>query len=151
LEVLAANPALGRLTDLYLQPRSYAYVDSPTGGLPITLEGLRAVVNSPHLKSLSHLALTMTDFGDAGCEAIVRSGVLKRLRVLDLPYGSITNAGARALAKCPDLKHLEYLFLDHNGLTRAGLRALKATGVSVRADHQHPPGSDDYLYEGDIE
>jgi uncharacterized protein (TIGR02996 family) len=150
LEVLAKNAAFGSLTHLLLHPKAatpWWASDQPY----IKAEGVRAVLNSRHLKGLTHLQLRCTDIGDAGCEAVVRSGILKRLKVLDLRHGCITDAGARTLAACPDLKNLELLDLARNALTKAGIKVLKQTGVKVFADYQHAPDDTEYLYDGDIE
>src|SRR5262249_38112871 len=123
----------------------------------ITRAGVRAVLNSPHLASLTHLRLRMTDVGDRGCKEIVESGILKRLQVLDLAHGCIGDAGAKALAACPDLRRLELLDLTRNQLTPSGIKSLKATGVKLKADKQHGPQSldeddeDHFLMDGDIE
>ena len=148
LEVLAGNGALGNLTRLSLQPNTGAYWNDRS---PYTLAGFRALVQSPYLKSLTHLHLHQTNFGDAACEELVSSGVLKRLKVLDLMYGSMTDAGARLLAKCPDVKNLELLQLTRNGLSEFGIRALRKAVANVVADEQHAPNDLGYLYEGDME
>jgi uncharacterized protein (TIGR02996 family) len=150
LEVLAENPALARLTHLLLHPHGYAH----PGAAFLDLTGVRALVRSPHLRSLTHLQIRLCDMGDAGCAEIVASGILKRLKVLDLRHGRITDAGARTLAACPDLRNLERLELRRNGLTRAGVAALEATGVAVRADAQQTAAElahHEYLYDGDFE
>jgi uncharacterized protein (TIGR02996 family) len=147
LEVLAKNPALGNLTYLMCHPQAAA----EGAGSLITSPGVRAVLRSPHLKSLSTLCLHQTDFGAAGCSEIIASGALRRLKVLDLAFGSITDDGARLLAECPDLRHLETRDLSHNGLTGKGIKALRATGINVLAEEQHDADDMAYLYEGDIE
>jgi hypothetical protein len=150
LEVLAENPALANLTHLLLHPHGSAYASE----LYLDLAGVRAVVHSPHLRSLTHLQIRLCDMGDAGCTEIVASGILKRLKVLDLRHGRITDAGARVLAACPDLHNLERLDLVRNALTAAGVAVLEATGVSVRADRQQTRGElarREYLYDGDCE
>src|SRR5262249_44549019 len=114
---------------------------------------------SPHLKSLTHLQLRTSDFGDKGVDEIIKSGILKRLKMLDLRGGTITDKGAKALAACPDVKNLELLVLSRNCLTKAGGAALKATGVKLEADgmwqasdeESEYGGLPEYLYEGDIE
>jgi uncharacterized protein (TIGR02996 family) len=130
LELIAGNPSLGNLIYLLLQP-----VTSP---VPlIDLAGVRTVIQSPHLRSLTHLQLRRSDLGDVGCTEIVTSGILKRLKVLDLRHGEITDAGARILADCPDLKHLECLDIGRNGLTQTGIDALRRIlGDKLRADDQ---------------
>jgi uncharacterized protein (TIGR02996 family) len=153
LELLAANPSLRRLTHLLLQPHA---LEPRHDHAYITLEGVRALVHSPHLVSLSHLQLRLSDMGDAGVEEIVRSGLLARLKSLNLGPGRITDAGARLLAGCPDLRRLEALDLHNNRLSDEGIAALQATGVPLVADNQRDPltpEDDDYEYlaEGDWE
>jgi uncharacterized protein (TIGR02996 family) len=147
---LAKNPSLGRLTHLLCHP--HALEEEPF----IRLPGLKAVVHSTTLPSLTHLQLRLSDFGDKGAAEIVASGALKRLKVLDLRGGTITDKGAQELAACPDLRNLESLNLDRNCLTRTGVRALRETGVRLTAEKQWQPSGDEYadteyLYEGDIE
>ena len=157
LEALAENPALGRLTHLLCFPHSFAgeYDDQlrRMTRTIITPAGVRAVVNSPHLTSLTHLQLRCCDGGDAMAEEIVKSGVLKRLKVLDLRHGFITDEGARRFARCRDAKKLEVLDLINNRLTDAGIAALEAAGVRVRADRQQeaPYRDEQIFYYGDSE
>jgi uncharacterized protein (TIGR02996 family) len=148
LEVLAANTALANLNRLLLHPHA---ANEPL----INLAGVRAVLHSPHLRSLTHLQLRCSDLGDVGCTEIVTSGILKRLKVLDLRHGEITDAGARILADCPDLRRLERLDIDRNGLTQPGIDALRRVlGDKLRADDQQTAAElaqQHYLSEGDGE
>lgn len=155
LETLAGNARLGRLphlTHLLLHPKA---VGSWSGSeVYITHDGVRALLDSPLRHTLTHLRLRLTRLGDAGCELFVASGVLARLQQLDLRHGCITDDGARILAACPDLKKLKLLDLAHNQLTEVGIARLQATGVPLRAEHQHDEEGDDapeYLMEGDYE
>jgi uncharacterized protein (TIGR02996 family) len=126
---LASNPALSNLTRLWL--RSWASRQS------LDLTGVRAVVQSPHLRALTHLHLHRSDLGDVGCTEIVTSGILKRLKVLDLRHGEISDSGARILADCPDLRNLELLDVERNALTQAGIDALRRVlGSAVRVESQ---------------
>ncbi len=160
LDKLAANPSLTNLTALLCHPHALEH-DGDDDGAYIRLTHLRAVCRSPYLKSLTHLRLRLTDFGDGGAKELVESGVLKRLKVLDLQGGCMTDAGAAVLAACPDLKNLEALNLSRNALTPAGAALLQATGVKADVSRQHDgkPDEDEdedgqmpeYLYEGDIE
>jgi uncharacterized protein (TIGR02996 family) len=130
LEVLARNPALGNLTHLLLHPQAFI---EPL----IDLTGVRAIVNSRHLRSLTHLQLHGSDLGDVGCTEIVTSSILKRLKVLDLRHGEITDAGARILADCPDLRRLELLDIERNALTQSGIDGLRRVlGPALRGDNQ---------------
>jgi uncharacterized protein (TIGR02996 family) len=127
VELLSQNPALGNLTHLMLHPHA-AYESV----LPLTR--VAPVFHSPHLKSLTHLQLRLSDMGDEGVREIVSSGILKRLKWLDLRHGRITDEGAALFAACPDAKNLERLDLSRNGVTSSGLRALRKAGVSAVAD-----------------
>jgi uncharacterized protein (TIGR02996 family) len=131
LEILADNPSLARLTHLLC----HSHV--PEDVMPITLEGLSAVVASPHLTSLTHLRLRLTVFGDEGIERIIASGILGRLKVLDLRHGRVSDEGARALARCPEARRLELLDLSRNELTEDGIRALAEAGIRARTEFQH--------------
>jgi uncharacterized protein (TIGR02996 family) len=145
---LAENPAVGNFTHLLLHP------DRPRGpGYPpvIGRDDVRALLASPHLRSLKYLELHLAEVGDTGCADIVASGILKRLEVLDLRYGTISDAGARTLAACPDLRRLDRLLLAHNLVGPAGADLLRATGVRVDLGYQHDYRGDPDLYEGDME
>jgi uncharacterized protein (TIGR02996 family) len=148
LEALAGNPALGKLSHLLLDPHPFL---EPC----IDLAGVRAIVQSPHLVSLTHLHLHRSDLGDVGCSEIVTSGILKRLQVLDLRHGEITDTGARILADCPDLRRLERLDVERNGLTQTGIDSLRRVlGPNLHAEHQQTPNElaqRQYLYEADLE
>jgi uncharacterized protein (TIGR02996 family) len=153
LETLAANPSLGRLTELLLYPHSLEDGEQPY----LRLDGVRALVRSPHLTSLRRLQLCMCSMGDAGCAEIVESGILARLRWLDLRYGTVGDRGALLLARCPQVKNLEWLDLSGNCLGAEGLGALAAAGIRFKAGDQWEPWGEDeehyqmYLYEGDCE
>ncbi|MGH7226393.1 MAG: hypothetical protein ACRELF_24520, partial [Gemmataceae bacterium] len=147
LEVLAANAALGNLTHLLLNPH-------PLMGPFVDLTGVRALVQSPHLRGLTHLQLHRSDLGDVGCTEIVTSGILKRLKVLDLRHGEITDSGARILADCPDLQRLELLDIERNALTQTGIDMLRRVlGPALRGDNQQTPEEltqRQYLYDEDF-
>lgn len=147
LEVLAKNSAVSKLTHLLLHPHIYV---EPL----IDVAGVRAIVHSPHLRSLTHLQLHRSDLGDVGCTEIVTSGILKRLKVLDLRHGEITDAGASILADCPDLQRLEMLDIERNALTQIGIDALRRVlGPALRGDNQQTEAElaqRQYLYEEDL-
>ena len=150
LEVLAKNPAFANLEQLHVFPHALdddeAYVN---------LEGVAALLKSPHLKRLTHLELRANSMGDEGIDALIASGRLKQLEHLDLVHGRVTDAGAIKLAACPDVKHLKHLDLSYNMLTKAGEDALKKTGVKGNTGHQYKPSADpdfqEYLWSGDME
>ena len=151
LEVLAANPSLGRLARLSFWPHM---LEPDDDSAYITRAGAVTLLQSPYLTGLTHLTLRQSDLGDEGCAEVVRSGILKRLKVLDLTGGRVTDTGARTLAGCPDLPRLERLALNRNYLTDAGVGALRATGVRLEVDEQlNPTNIDDleYLWDGDME
>jgi uncharacterized protein (TIGR02996 family) len=143
LEVLAQNSSLGRLDYILFHAESHEST--------ITRDGLRPLLQSPHLKSLTRLRLHQHTIGDEGCAEIVFSGILKRLKVLDLGFGNISDDGAHLLAACPDLRNLELLDLQRNGLTRKGIARLRKLGIDVHVEQQHDPGDESYLYEGEME
>jgi uncharacterized protein (TIGR02996 family) len=152
LQILAANPTFKNLTHLLLFPHA---LESRDNEAYITPDGVRALVHSPHLRSLTHLQLRSSDLGDEGCEEIVRSGILKRLKTLDLMYGRISDRGAEILAGCSDLRNLELLDVSGNRLTEAGIAALRraCNRKALRSADQYGPDSEEteYLWQGDME
>lgn len=149
LELLANNPSLGNLTHLLIWPHALEEGDQAY----LRADGVRAVVASPHLRSLTHLRLRCSDAGDEGVREIVASGALKRLTWLDLRHGNVTDEGALALADALAGSSLRHLDLCNNALTARGTQALQATGVGLRAEGQHNPEDDErrYLSCGDCE
>ncbi|QJW96557.1 WGR domain-containing protein [Frigoriglobus tundricola] len=153
VDKLAANPSLGNLTHLLLQPHA------PDESKPyIRLRELRAICRATNVPKLTHLALRYTDFGDEGVREIIDSGILKRLKLLDLRGGCVTDDGARLLAAAPDAKNLERLNLDTNALSSIGIKELKSAGIKASTEAQHnevPPFDEDqmpeYMFEADIE
>ncbi len=144
LEVLAANPALGKLTTLQVRPASAE--EEPR----VRRAAARALFNSPHLKSLTHLHLHGSDLGDEGVAGLIASGILKRLKVLDLRFGCIRDDGARLLAQCPDVKGLELLQLEYNQLSEEAEEFLGDVGIPVSCAAQYED-EDAYLMSGDME
>jgi uncharacterized protein (TIGR02996 family) len=125
LRALARNPALGALTHLLVHPRHTA---APA---LLPLEQVRELVNSPHLTSLSHLQLRLSEVGDEGVAAIIASGIMKRLGWLDLRNGRITDTGARLFAECAAARGLRRLDLSRNAVTSLGMGMLKRMGVNA--------------------
>jgi uncharacterized protein (TIGR02996 family) len=152
LEVLASNPTLGNLVTLECYPHALEPGDERAYLQP---ESFRALVYSPHLRSLTRLRINQSDIGDGGVRDLIESGMLKRLRFLDLDNGRISDEGARLLAACPELRRLEVLRICGNQLSEQGIAALAATGVSLAAGGQHSAEAIaeemQHLWEGDME
>jgi uncharacterized protein (TIGR02996 family) len=147
LDVLAANPALGKLTHLMVHPH-YARESV------LPLRRVAPVFRSPHLKSLTHLQVRLSDMGDEGVREIESSGILKRLKWLDLRGGRITDEGAALFAACADARNLERLDLSRNAVSSAGLNTLRQAGVNAVADNpltEQELAEQHYLREGDFE
>ena len=153
LEELASNPALGRLTHLLCYPSSQARLDgSGTGwAAAISRAGVRAVVRSPHLTSLTHLQLRCCDGGDEMVEDLIYSGVLKRLKMLDLRHGRVSDDGAKLLAACPEVRGME-IDLVNNRLTDKGIAALQVAGARLESDGQQTrPYKTSAMFRGDVD
>jgi hypothetical protein len=110
--------------------------------------------HSPHLKSLAHLQVRLSDMGDDGVGEVVSSGILKRLKWLDLRHGCITDRGAERLAGCPDARNLERLDLSRNAVTPSGLNVLRQAGIKAVANNpltERELADQQFLREGDFE
>ncbi|MFO0926190.1 MAG: TIGR02996 domain-containing protein [Gemmataceae bacterium] len=129
LEALAACPALGRLSALYLGEN-----DLTNDQLRLLLRsrhlrqlrrlylqcnrldegGAALIAVCPHLRGLYDLSLGRNFVGDAGVRALVASPHLTRLRRLDLLMTGLRADGVRALAGWPGLAQLRHLLLGSN-------------------------------------
>jgi uncharacterized protein (TIGR02996 family) len=154
LDVLAANPAFANLTHLLFHPHQSEGGSGGRDASYLPLDQVRALVRSPHLTSLTHLQLRLSDMGDDGIREIIDSGILKRLTWLDLRHGCVTDEGARLLAACPDARRLDRIDLSRNGVTAAGLTALRKAKVNAVANNpltEQELDGREYLREGDFE
>src|SRR5262249_6061680 len=129
-EILGVNPAAKNLMTLLCHPACYS-----RSAVRITLDNLKGLCESKHLKKLTHLRLRLTELGEAGVRMIVESGLIRRLKTLDLRLGRVTDEGAGVLANYRGLKDLELLNLSRNALTPDGVARLEATGVKLNADN----------------
>jgi hypothetical protein len=136
VDVIAENPALRRLTRLSIAPNDRA---------EITVEAIRALLHSRHLRRLTHLRLHRCENGDRVCRMVVRSRLLSQLKELGLINCRITNRGAAYLAACESIPGLDLLDLSENFLGRSGVARLAAIDVNYLVDNQRRP--DDY-YDG---
>ncbi len=155
LNILAANPAFANLTHLKFHPHwAEESDDNGTELSYLPLEQVRTLLRSPHLKSLTHLQLRLSDIGDEGVHELIASGILKRLKWLDLRHGAITDDGARLFAACSDIRNLERLDLTRNAVTATGLGILRAAKIDAVANNPLTVAelqSREYLREGDFE
>jgi uncharacterized protein (TIGR02996 family) len=135
LEILAASPATGHLRELDLSSNICLFgeawvvlTESPVlDGLQSLLldkcefgmDGLRALVNSPHLANLQRLSLGEGDrcyLGAEGIALICGSRALPQLRELNVCGQAGGAAGLQTLAAWPGLARLTRLDISHFGV-----------------------------------
>lgn len=77
-------------------------------------EGLRLLLDGPHLRRLEDLDIDLNRIDDAGIAALARSPLLVQLRRLNLCLNLFGIRGVQALANSPRLAGLRELNLSHN-------------------------------------
>ena len=94
----------------------------------LTADGMRFLVESPHLKRLVSLSAYRNRFGCAGLVALAESPLANTLNVLELQNTGIGNRGVVALSQSPILGRLNgpALNLSMNGIGNTGVQALAA-------------------------
>jgi uncharacterized protein (TIGR02996 family) len=113
LAALARAPWLPSLRQLIL-----------SGNQQMPDEGIRALVQTPALRSLEALELWDAGVGDDALRAIAESPYLGKLRRLWMGYNQVGPAGAAALAESPHLPSLREVSLVENRIGERGALAL---------------------------
>lgn len=90
-------------------------------GSKIGVEGVEAIVGSPHLSNLVELDLTRCNLGAKGIRALTMATNLPSLVALSLRSNKVGNSVCGALAKSAFIGQLERLDLGHNTFKVAGL------------------------------
>jgi uncharacterized protein (TIGR02996 family) len=151
LDVLARNPALGRLTHLSCHTLAPDRDDDEMAYLQAW--HLAAVAHSPHLRAWTRLRFQKSDAGDEGVRTLIQSGLLGRLKFLDLAFGTITDVGAELLSEA-DLGGLEVLDVNDNAISPEGQRRLGMAlrgKLTLRMDNQHEADDREWLFWGEME
>jgi uncharacterized protein (TIGR02996 family) len=91
---------------------------------PISLAGLRSLVNSPRIAHLEDFQFTCNYLGDPSAEILAASAHLGRLRRLQLESNNLTDEGVVALTRAWWLRGVERLELQMNHVGDRGVRAL---------------------------
>lgn len=123
LEALAACPAVGRLSALYL------------GENELTNDQLRLLLRSPHLRQLRRLYLQCNRLDGDGAALVAGCPQLRRLHDLSLGRNFIGDGGVRALVESPYLTRLRRLDLLMTGLRGDGVRLIAGWPGLARLRH----------------
>jgi uncharacterized protein (TIGR02996 family) len=118
---LASCPALARIRELQL-----------TSGCNLSEEGLRVLVGSSHIGSLTWLKLAHNRIGPGGARLLAGWPALAPLRYLELNSTDVGDEGLIALAGSPHFRQLTRIDLRHNKIGPAGFRAFAETGCWPR-------------------
>jgi len=96
-------------------------------------QGVRILMQSPHIGNLEGLNLSSVGLGDVGARALASATDLVGLRELYLCDNRITHSGLRVLAESPLVQQLEILSLRFNVCTdgRALLHADPALSLQI--------------------
>ncbi|KAA2238417.1 molybdenum metabolism regulator [Chitinophaga agrisoli] len=129
----AGLPKLERL-DLWLGDENY--------GFNSTVEDLQPIISGSKFPTLKHLGLMDSEIQDGIAIAISQSPILKQLEVLDMSMGTLTDKGAEALLASPGIKGLSFLNLRHHFLSNEMMAKLAALGININLDDQEKPDSD---------
>jgi uncharacterized protein (TIGR02996 family) len=87
-------------------------------------EGLRIILQSPHLPNLTSLVLSRSGVTQAGVRELASSQRLNDLTTLHLEANNLGEGGIRNLLTSPHLTKLHTLNLNGNGIGDEGVRAL---------------------------
>lgn len=100
-------------------------------GGDVTLKDLDPILSGKLFPKLHYLGLRDSDFTDKIAIAVAESPILRRIKVLDLSLGTLTNKGARALLNSPAVQKLEKLDLHYHYLSAKMVNTIKQSGINV--------------------
>ena len=93
-----------------------------------------APILNDRFPNLRYLGLRNSCIADDIARAIVESPVLRRIDRLDLSLGALSDEGVDALAACADISRLQHLDIHHHFASPDAVERLRATGVPLNAD-----------------
>ena len=119
----ATLPALEHL-ELWLGTEEY--------GGSCSIEDLQPILSGDVFPKLRYLGIRNYDGIDAACSFIVNSPIVKQLDVLDLSLGTLTDIGARALLNIPTNTSLKTLILNHHFMSNELVEQLNKLPFDVQ-------------------
>ena len=96
----------------------------------ISAEGIRGLLDSPHLTSLTGLNLWGLGLGSDLAEGLASAPCFSRITHLNLGGNTLGPEGTALLASSPHAPHLLALAIEENRIRNAGLQALLASEIS---------------------
>lgn len=129
LPTLSMNNSLKSLASLRLNPRTKSSEES------MDATGIELLCQSECVRSLRHLSLECTDFGDEGLRLMAKYGVLQNLETLKLDFGAVTDRGIEYLIMHGN--SLREVSLWYNYLTDEGADSLRAHFGKVETGEHH--------------
>jgi hypothetical protein len=113
-----------------------------------TVDDLRPFLSGKHFPKLRSLALRNFRWADALAVAIAESPVLRHLDTLDLSLGTLGDEGARALLAAAHIRKLRKLDLHRHYLSTEMMTALQQLPLTVDVSGQTEvrPGDDGERY-----
>lgn len=135
------NATLPKLTKLHL------WLGTDEYGWGSSIEDFAPILSGEKFPGLKHLGLMDNEAQDEIAAVVCQSPIIKKLESLDLSMGVLTDAGGEALLNCPDIKNLSYLNLRHHYMSNEMMDKLKATGINVNLDDQEEGDEEDRYIE----
>ncbi len=136
-EVAAADlPKLEHL-ELWLGTDNYGGINEP--------DPLQPLLTKAALPSLCYLGLRDSQIADAVAEAVAQSPILKRLEVLDLSLGALSDVGAEALLNAPPVRKLKKLDIHHHYVSPEMVERLAAIVPLDASDPKEADGEYRYI------
>ncbi len=104
-----------------------------------TISDLQPILKGKAFPNLTYLGLRNSEIADDIAGVIVNSPIIKQLETLDLSLGTLTDEGANALLSLPTDGKLKRLDVHHHFMSKAMAKKLKALPFTVNpADTQEP-------------
>ncbi|MEZ6133785.1 MAG: STM4015 family protein [Pirellulaceae bacterium] len=115
------------------------WLGTPDYGGDTQVNDLQPILKGKLFPKLKYLGLRNAEIANDIAGVIINSPIIKQLETLDLSLGTLTDEGAQALLKLPQDGKLKRLDVHHHFLSKPMMKQLKALPFTVNvADQQEP-------------
>jgi hypothetical protein len=115
------------------------WLGEPNYGGNATVEDLATLLRGDRFPKLKYLGIKDSVIADEVAGVLANSPILRQLDVLDVSLGQLGDDGAKALLASPEIRSLKKLDVHHHFISDELVAKLKSLGIEVDASEKQKP------------